>query len=112
MATTRKKKESTQRLITRKVFFYRVNAGVHFDTGEPLEVDFRLAIKHLSTMPFTSDGRYLDTEDGKQLCCRSDSSGAPYHIRLANIRRGNIRQWRTLGHFPHWCWEQEGAWRK
>lgn len=99
MATTRKKKESKQRLITRKVFFYRVNAGVHFDTGEPLEVDFRQAIKHLSTMPFTSDGRYLDTEDGKQLCCWPDSSRAPYHIRLANIRRGQYPPVENAGAF-------------
>lgn len=88
MANTRKVKEPKPKTITRKVFFYRVNAGVHFDTGKPLEVSFGKAIKHLTTMPFNSDGRYLDTEDGKQLCCWSDSSQLPFRIRMANIRRG------------------------
>jgi hypothetical protein len=59
-----KEERPKQRLISRKVFFYKVNAGVHYDTGEPLEIDFRRAIQHLSTMPFTSSGRYLDTDDG------------------------------------------------
>jgi hypothetical protein len=99
MATTKKKKEPKQRLIARKVFFYRVNAGVHFDTGEPLEVDFRQAIQHLSKMPFTANGRYLDTDDGKQLCCWSDSSRAPYHLRLANIRRGQYPPVENAGTF-------------
>jgi hypothetical protein len=88
MARAKKKDEPKQRTITRKVFFYRVNAGVETDTGKARQVNFGPAVKHLDTLPFTTDGRYLDTDDGKQLCCWSDSQHLPYRFRLANIRRG------------------------
>ena len=88
MAAAKKKKEPRLKTITRKIFFYRVNAGVHHDTGEPRNVSFGKAIQHLAGMPFTPDGRYLDTDDGKQLCCWPDSLENPYRVRLANIRRG------------------------
>ena len=89
MARAKKKKEEPkQRIITRKIFFYRVNAGVETDTGEPRKVNFGPAIKHLTGLPFTTDGRYLDTDDGKQLCCWPDNLQLPYRLRLANIRRG------------------------
>lgn len=82
-----KKEQPKTRTITRKVFFYRVNAGVEIDTGEPKKVNFGPAIQHLDKLPFTPEGRYLNSDDGKQLCCWLDSSQLPYRLRLANIRR-------------------------
>jgi len=83
-----KKTEPGPRVINRKVFFYRVNAGVNPDTGEPRQINFHPSVQHLNGLPFTSDGRYLDTSDGKQLCCWPDNSQLPFRFRLANIRRG------------------------
>lgn len=82
-----KKRQPKVKTITRKVFFYRVNAGVETDTGEPKTVNFGPAIQHLEKQPFTPEGRYLTSDDGKQLCCWPDSLQLPYRIRLANIRR-------------------------
>ena len=84
----RKAATPRQTSITRKVFFYRVNAGTNPDTGEPRELNLGPPIRHLATLPFSSEGRYLDGDDGKQLCCWPDTQSFPYRIRLANIRRG------------------------
>ena len=65
-----------------------MNASVRNDTGTLLEINFSKPIQHLSTMLFTANGRYLDSEDGKQLCCWTDNSNPPFRIRMANIRRG------------------------
>jgi hypothetical protein len=83
-----KKTETGPRTITRKVFFYRVSAGVNPDTGEPHTVNFHPSVQHLDGLPFTPEGRYLNTSDGKQLCCWPDSLQLPFRFRLANIRRG------------------------
>lgn len=82
-----KRQQPQNRTITRKVFFYRVNAGVEIDTGQLKKVNFGPAIQHLANLPFTPDGRYLNTDDGKQLCCWPDNAQLPYRLRLANIRR-------------------------
>ena len=88
MAPAKKNKAKTTKTIHRKVFFYRVDAGANPDTGEPRKVNFGPAIAHLSKLAFTSEGRYLDTDEGKQLCCWVDTLQSPYRLRLANIRRG------------------------
>lgn len=72
--------------IKRKVYFYRVFAGVT-ETGELRQVNFGPALKHINGLPFSDAGRYLTTEDGKQLCCWVDNPRYPYRLRLANIRR-------------------------
>ena len=88
MAPRKKKEAPPQRMVTRRVFFYRINAGVNPDTGEPRTVNFGPAVQHLDGLPFSPEGRYLDSDDGKQLCCWIENQQLPYRIKLANIRRG------------------------
>ena len=95
----RSKKEAKQKTVTRKVFFYKVNAGVNTDTGEPCKIIFGPAIRELNKLPFTTDGRYLDTDEGKQLCCWPDRVELPYRLRLANIRRGQYPPVENEGSF-------------
>jgi hypothetical protein len=99
MAARARKKESREKTVTRKIFFYRVNAGVHPDTGTPREIDFHKAIEHLDAMSFSTEGRYLDSEDDKQLCCWTDNLKAPFRIRMANIRRGQYPPVENAGEF-------------
>jgi len=85
----RAKKEKPRRTtILRNVFFFRVDAGINPDTGKPLEINFGPSVRHLEGLPFTPEGRYLDSDDGKQMCCWCDTAQLPYRLRLANIRRG------------------------
>lgn len=88
MARPKKTDAPKPKTINRKVFFYRVNAGNNADTGEPIKVNFGPSINHLNTLPFTAEGRYLTSSDGKEMCCWVDTLQAPYRVRLANIRRG------------------------
>lgn len=86
-----KKAESKATTVARKVFFYRVDAGVATDTGQPKVLNFGPAIRHVGKMPFSDDGRYLKSSSAnseKELCCWPDSTRLPYRVRLANIRRG------------------------
>lgn len=99
MAKRKTERPPKKRTITRKVFFYRVNAGVHSDTGTPREVDFGPTVRRVRELPFTTDGRYLDTAEGKQICCWPDTSQPPYRIRLANIRRGQYPPVENAGEF-------------
>jgi len=94
-----RKNDTNPKTITRKVFFYKVNAGVSPDTGQPVKLNFSPAVQHLATLPFTSDGRYLATEDGKELCCWPDSLQTPFRFRLANIRRGQHPPVESEGNF-------------
>ncbi|HEX4066720.1 MAG TPA: hypothetical protein VHZ09_11915 [Acidobacteriaceae bacterium] len=84
-----KKKDVGPKTIRRRVFFYRVNAGIHPDTGEPKKVNFANALSQLGAMPFSEadDGRYLATNDDKQLCCWVDNLASPVRLRLVAIRR-------------------------
>jgi hypothetical protein len=99
MAPGRRQREPRPRTIGRKIFFYRVNAGVHPDTGDPREINFGPILRHLHQLPFTSEGRYLDLEGGKQLCCWVESLEPPFRLRLANIRRGQYPPVENAGNF-------------
>ena len=95
MARGRKGPKTT---IICRVFFYRVNAGVQADTGEPKNLNFQPVIQQLNSMPFDAGaGRYLDSEDGRQLCCWSESSSYPFRIQMAYIRRGQHPPLESLG---------------
>ncbi len=76
------------KVVTRKILFYRIDAGFHPDTGNPRVVRFGHAITQLNALPFASgtNGRYLDGS-GKQICLWADKNDSPFHLKLANIRR-------------------------
>lgn len=85
----RPKKEVDKKLVDRRIFFYRVNAGVQ-ETGEPKNVSFGPALRTIDHMPFSDgdNGRYLASkDDDRELCCWVDKSQSPYQFKLAYIRR-------------------------
>lgn len=75
--------------LKRRVFFYRINAGIDPATNQPRVVNFHQPFTHLETLKFDENGRYLKTsEDDKELCAWIDDKSLPIRIRLAYIRRG------------------------
>jgi len=83
-----KKKDNAPKTINRKIYYYRIDAGVHPDTGLPRKISFGPVFTQLEAMKFDTSGRYLQTQDGKQLCCWAEKVGNTYQLRLAHIRRG------------------------
>lgn len=76
--------------VKRRIFFCRLDAGIE-ESGRPKTVDLSHALAHINTLNFSPDGRYLSNSlDDRDLCCWLDTSESPFHVRLANIRRGDF----------------------
>jgi len=74
--------------VERKVYFYRINAGIEAD-GSPVAVDLTPTLSHIGNLAFSKDGRYLD-EDEVTLCCWVDRVHANQCFRFAQIRRAGL----------------------
>lgn len=75
----------------RKVFFYRVAAGID-DTGRPRDFDPVPALEMVDALGFEDGARYLDVGDGDVSCCWVDSRRYPQKARLARVRRRYLPQ--------------------
>jgi hypothetical protein len=89
MPRTAKPKEKAS-TVKRRIFFCRLDAGVE-ENGRPRTVDLTLALTYINTLSFSPEGRYLSNSlDDRDLCCWLDKSATPFHLRVANIRRGDF----------------------
>jgi len=72
----------------RSIYFYRADAG-RMESGAPVPLDLREALRHVDSLPCAEGGRYLEQDDGHTLCSWVDS---PDHqrFRLATIRRADL----------------------
>lgn len=89
MSKSKKDPTPKPKTLKRKVFFYRINAGIDPATNQPRVVNFRQPFTELETLKFDENGRYLKTsDDDKQLCVWIENKDLPIRIRLGHIRRG------------------------
>ncbi len=83
--------------VERKIYFYRVDSGLD-DAGRPLLYDPVPALSHVSTLPFTSAGRYWELDE-TVTCCVIDHLESPQRLRLINVRRSGLPQIEDGGSF-------------
>jgi len=87
--STKKDPTPKPKTLKRRVFFYRINAGIDPATNQPRVVNFHQPMTHLETLKFDENGRYLKTsDDDKQLCLWVENRNLPIRLQLAHIRRG------------------------
>lgn len=82
--------------VERKIYFYRVDAGLD-EAGRPLPFDPDPALRHITGLPFSEDGRYLVEADNNATCCWVDSTGPSQRLRWGEIRRSGLPQVEQLG---------------
>ena len=106
----RRREAVTAPTINRRIFFYRIDAGVHPDTGQPRQIRFGHVVTQLAALPFRAgtNGRYLDG-DGKQTCLWADNNESPYRIKLAHIRRSQHPPVEIHGNFTKLELERGGG---
>jgi hypothetical protein len=73
----------------RRIHYYRVDAGLD-DDGVPLGVDLDAALRHINTLPFAENGRYLAGDGDTVSCAWVDRFDEPAALRLATIRRSGL----------------------
>lgn len=77
--------------VERKIIFYRVDAGDD-DGGRPVPFDPVPALRHIETLAFDTNGRYLRAPDDTLTFCLVDQVRSPQHLRLASSRRSGLPQ--------------------
>jgi hypothetical protein len=82
--------------VERKIHFYRTYLGKD-DVGRPRVFPTRQVLQHLDSLPFTTQGRYLETGDGNALCSWVDQLQSPARIRLGTVRRNDLPEVETTG---------------
>ncbi len=75
----------------RKIYFYRVDAGID-NSGHPLPFNAIPVLKHIDSMPWTTQGRYFMDSEGRITCLWVDKIGPPHKIRIGDIRRSELPQ--------------------
>jgi hypothetical protein len=80
----------------RRIVFYRVDGGLDED-GAPRPVDLSGALRHIGTLPFTDNGRYLVGDNDLVTCCWVDRLDQPSRVRIANVRRSGLPQVEETG---------------
>lgn len=82
--------------IERKIYFYRVDAGLD-EAGRPLPFNSTRVLQHIDSLPWTRQGRYWVDNEGKVTCCWVDALGLPHRVRIGNIRRTELPQVEETG---------------
>ncbi len=84
------------RTVERRIFFYRLDAGLD-DAGRPLPLDLEPALRCLDGLPFSSEGRYWEDDEGNATCCWVDRTTATQRLRFGHIRRSGFPQVERAG---------------
>ena len=98
MARTRGRKQQDDgfRNVTRKIYFYRIEAGTSSD-NKPIQFDPTKALEHIAGLSYEPNGNYLITSEGAETLCVVERNVSPHRIVLANVRRTGLPQQEEAG---------------
>lgn len=82
--------------VERRVFFYRLDAGLD-DDGVPVDVDLAAVLTRIAGLPFALGGRYLPADGDALTSCWVDAAEPRPRLRLATIRRSGLPQLERTG---------------
>jgi hypothetical protein len=86
--SSRAKARAAENLLERKIYFYRLDAGQK--AGEPVKFDPVPILQHISKLPFTMAGRYLNGGGGNLIFVEPRSFEYPQKAIIVLSRRTNL----------------------
>lgn len=91
-----RQRQQAQPSVERKIIFYRADVGDD-DNGHPIPFDPTPVLRHIETLAFDTNGRYIRAADGNFTLCLVDENRTPHRLRLATSRRSGLPQIEDAG---------------